>query len=106
MLSLVSVDRKSLASLRNAEKERRQQVENSAKQLRQSEIAIEGCKRKLDASKARIKVLENELAAAKGSIAVFNEKRSHDDQLIETLGVSRPWTRGLVLTMAWTVKVI
>nr|XP_031839439.1 coiled-coil domain-containing protein 13 [Nomia melanderi] len=84
--SIVSLDRKSLASLRNAEKERRQQAENSAKQLRQSEIAIEGYKRKLEASKARIRVLENELAAAKGSIAVLNEKRSHDDQLIETLG--------------------
>lgn len=90
-LFLVSVDRKSLASLRTAEKERRQQVENSAKQLRQSEIAIEGYKRKLEASKARIKVLENELAATKGSIAVLNEKRSHDDQLIETLGVSDRW---------------
>ncbi|XP_076279115.1 coiled-coil domain-containing protein 13 [Lasioglossum baleicum] len=81
-----SVDRKYLASFRSIEKERRQQIENSAKQLRQSEVAIEGYKRKLEASKARIKVLEHELNAAKGSIAVLNEKRSHDDQLIETLG--------------------
>ncbi|XP_015432831.1 PREDICTED: WEB family protein At5g55860-like [Dufourea novaeangliae] len=79
------IDRKNLANLRNVEKERRQQIENSAKQLLQSEVAIEGYKRKLDASKARIKVLENELNAAKGSVAVLNEKRYHDDQLIETL---------------------
>ncbi|XP_076657900.1 coiled-coil domain-containing protein 13 [Halictus rubicundus] len=84
--SSASVDRKCFASFRSIEKERRQQIENSAKQLRQSEIAIEGYKRKLEASKARIKVLEHELNAAKGSIAVLNEKRSHDDQLIETLG--------------------
>ncbi|XP_012141652.1 uncharacterized protein LOC100882920 isoform X2 [Megachile rotundata] len=83
--SIASMERKNLASFRNVEKERRQQIENSAKELRQAEIAIESYKRKLEASKARIKVLENELNAAKGNIAILNEKRSHDDRLIETL---------------------
>ncbi|XP_035726696.1 coiled-coil domain-containing protein 13-like [Vespa mandarinia] len=83
--SATSLERKNLAHLRNAEKERRQQIENSAKELRQAEIALETYKRKLEASKARIKVLENELNTTKANIAVLNEKRSHDDHLIETL---------------------
>ncbi|XP_043256883.1 coiled-coil domain-containing protein 13-like [Colletes gigas] len=83
--TIASVDRKNLTNLRNLEKERRQQIENSAKQLRQSEIAIEGYKRKIEASKARIKVLEHELNLMKGNLSVLNEKRTHDDHLIETL---------------------
>lgn len=83
-----SLERKNLANLRNAEKERRQQIENSAKELRQAEVALETYRRKLEASKARIKVLENELNATKANIAVLNEKRSHDDHLIEALNVS------------------
>ncbi|XP_076245371.1 uncharacterized protein LOC143185927 [Calliopsis andreniformis] len=79
------VERKNIANIRNAEKERRQQIENSAKQLRQAEIAIENYRRKLEASKARIKVLEHELNLTKGNLAVLNEKRSHDDHLIESL---------------------
>ncbi|XP_050482439.1 uncharacterized protein LOC126869650 [Bombus huntii] len=82
---LVSVERKNLANLRNVEKERRRQIEDSAKQLRQTEVIVEGYKRKLEASKARIKVLEHELNVAKGNIAILNEKRSHDNHLIETL---------------------
>lgn len=84
---LVSVERKNLENLRNVEKERRRQIEDSAKQLRQTEVIVEGYKRKLEASKARIKVLEHELNAAKGNIAILNEKRTHDNHLIETLNV-------------------
>lgn len=84
---LVSAERKNLENLRNVEKERRRQIEDSAKQLRQTEVVIEGYKRKLEASKARIKVLEHEINVAKGNIASLNEKRSHDDHLIETLNV-------------------
>ncbi|XP_071861175.1 uncharacterized protein [Bombus fervidus] len=80
-----SIERKNLANLRNVEKERRRQIEDSAKQLRQTEVIVEGYKRKLEASKARIKVLEHELNVAKGNIAILNEKRSHDNHLIETL---------------------
>ncbi|XP_076668040.1 coiled-coil domain-containing protein 13 [Andrena cerasifolii] len=80
-----SIEKKNLSNLRNIEKERRQQIENSAKQLRQAEVAIESYKRKLEASKARIKVLEHELNVTRGNVAVLNEKRSHDDHLIETL---------------------
>ncbi|CAD1474962.1 unnamed protein product, partial [Heterotrigona itama] len=83
--SIASAERKNLENLRNVEKERRRQIEDSAKQLRQTEVVIEGYKRKLEASKARIKVLEHELNVAKGNIASLNEKRSHDDHLIETL---------------------
>ncbi|XP_071575219.1 uncharacterized protein [Temnothorax nylanderi] len=80
-----SCDRQNLAYLRNVEKERRQQIENTAKELRQAEVALEALKRKLDASKARIKILEQELSIAKGNIAMLNEKRSHDDRLIDAL---------------------
>ncbi|XP_071634126.1 uncharacterized protein [Temnothorax longispinosus] len=80
-----SCDRQNLAYLRNVEKERRQQIENTAKELRQAEVALEASKRKLDASKARIKILEQELSIAKGKIAMLNEKRSHDDRLIDAL---------------------
>lgn len=58
------------------------------KELRQAEVALETSKRKLDASKARIKVLEQELSVAKENVAVLNEKRSHDDRLIDTFNVS------------------
>ncbi|XP_076751980.1 coiled-coil domain-containing protein 13 [Xylocopa sonorina] len=82
--SIASIERKNLENFRNIEKERRRQVEASVKQLRQTEVALEGYKRKLEASKARIKVLEHELNISKGNIAILNEKRSHDDHLIET----------------------
>lgn len=104
---LLFVGRKNLANLRNAEKERRQQIENSAKQLRQSEITIESYKRKSEASKARIKVLEHELNIMKGNIAVLNEKRSHDDRLIEMLTVSRrhSWTHlPFLKSNAWKIR--
>ncbi|KAG5346727.1 CCD13 protein, partial [Acromyrmex charruanus] len=78
-------NRKNLTCLRNAEKERRQQIENIAKELRQAEVALETSKRKLDASKARVKVLEQELSIMKGNIATLNEKRSHDNRLIDVL---------------------
>ncbi|XP_024935796.1 coiled-coil domain-containing protein 13 isoform X1 [Cephus cinctus] len=83
--STVSIEQRNLANLRNMEKERRQQIENSAKELRQAEVALETSKRKQDAARARIKVLENELNTAKRSIILLNEKRNHDDQLIEAL---------------------
>ncbi|CAL7946262.1 unnamed protein product [Xylocopa violacea] len=82
--SIASIERKNLENFRNVEKERRRQIEASVKQLRQTEVVLEGYKRKLEASKARIKVLEHELNIAKGNIAILNEKRSHDDHLIET----------------------
>ncbi|CAK9830986.1 Coiled-coil domain-containing protein 13 [Anthophora retusa] len=84
--STAPAERRNLATLRNVERERRRQIEDSAKQLRQAEIAVEGQKRKLEASKARIKVLEHELNVARGNIAILKEKRTHDDHLIETLG--------------------
>ncbi|XP_011630105.1 coiled-coil domain-containing protein 13-like [Pogonomyrmex barbatus] len=80
-----SSDRQNLTCLRNVERERRQQMENTAKELRQAEVALETSKRKLDAFKARIKILEQELSIAKGNITMLNEKRSHDDRLVDAL---------------------
>ncbi|XP_067205747.1 coiled-coil domain-containing protein 13 isoform X2 [Linepithema humile] len=74
-----------LTNLRIIEKERRKQIENTAKELRQTEVALETSKRKLDASKARVQVLEHELSVVKGNIVMLNEKRSHDDRLIDAL---------------------
>lgn len=87
-----------MANLRIVEKERRQQIENTAKELRQAEVALETSKRKLDASKARIKVLEHELSVAKGNIVMLNEKRSRDDRLIEVLNVSKLTKRFIILS--------
>lgn len=43
---------------------------------------------KLDASKARNKVLSNELKSAKAQIKTLMEKGSHDDELIAALMVT------------------
>lgn len=87
-MTKASLDRQHLTNLRVVERERRKQIENTAKELRQAEVALETSKRKLDASKARVQILEHELSVVKGNIAMLNEKRSHDDRLIDALNVS------------------
>ncbi|XP_046415672.1 coiled-coil domain-containing protein 13 [Neodiprion fabricii] len=80
-----TADKRQITNLRNMEKERRQRAEESARELRQMSVALEASRRKQDAAKARIKVLENDLTNAKQSVALLNEKRSHDDHLIQAL---------------------
>lgn len=77
-----------MTNLRNIEKERRLRAEESAREFRQMSLELDNLKRKYDAAKARVKVLENDLNTAKQSIVILNEKRSHDDQLIQALNVS------------------
>lgn len=69
------------------EKERRQQLQNNAVELRKSEVALETYKRKLEAARARIKVLEGESNAARSNAALLSEKQTHNEHLIQTLNV-------------------
>lgn len=87
-ISVTSAEKRQARSLRNVEKERRQKAEDSARELQETNAALETCKRKLEAARARIKVLENDLATGRHNVALLNEKRSHDEQLIEALNVS------------------
>lgn len=51
-------------------------------------MAQESLKKKLEAAKARRSVLENDLSTSKKTVALLNEKTTHDNQLIEALHVS------------------
>ncbi|XP_051158221.1 paramyosin-like [Leptopilina boulardi] len=83
--------------LRNLEKKRKQQIENLTKELKELEISFENMKIKLSASKARIKMLENELIGAKKNIALLNEKKIYNDQLIEELNSKLKYTKNELL---------
>lgn len=74
--------------LRNLEKKRKQQIETLTTESKQLENTLENMKTKLSASKARITMLENELDGAKKNIALLNEKKIHNDHVIEELNVS------------------
>ncbi|XP_058794271.1 coiled-coil domain-containing protein 13-like [Phymastichus coffea] len=80
-----SLERKSSSSVRLFDRERKQQVENLTKALKDSEASFDDCKKKLEAAKARISVLEHELNSAKKTITCLNDKTSHDNQLIDIL---------------------
>jgi hypothetical protein len=56
--------------------------------LKDTEATLENTKKKLEASKARIAVLENDFNMSKKTIALLNEKTTHDNQLISALQVS------------------
>ncbi|KAK0095823.1 hypothetical protein PV326_007297 [Microctonus aethiopoides] len=73
------------SSERNIVNKKRQQNENSSRELRQAEVTSENNKKKLEAARARIKVLENDLCLTKNNLILINEKKLHDEQLIEAL---------------------
>lgn len=81
-------EQRNIAYLRNLEKERRAQLENSSRELKKAEMTLEASQKKLQAARARINILENDLGGARTKIMLLNEKRTHDDQLIEALNVS------------------
>lgn len=62
-------------------------MEHLGRELRQAETALECNKKKLEAARARIKVLENEAADAKRNLIILSDRTIHDDQLIEALNV-------------------
>lgn len=70
------------------EQERKNQIESLTKELKHSEITLDDKIKKIEAYKARIKILENNINNLKRDIILLNEKKIHDNQLIEALNVS------------------
>lgn len=95
-LILPLAERRSSSSIRIFDKERKQQIENLTKELRETEAVVENTKKKLEAARARTAVLENDLNTSKRTIALLNEKTTHDNQLIEVLHVSRRFLKSNV----------
>ncbi|XP_063976167.1 coiled-coil domain-containing protein 13 isoform X2 [Diachasmimorpha longicaudata] len=83
--SSISLELRSSYRTKSVERDRKTQVEHLGKELRQAETALEGNRRKLEAARARIKVLENELSDSKRTIIILNDRKAHDDQLIQAL---------------------
>lgn len=55
--------------------------------MKDAEATLEITRKKLEAARARIAVLENDCNASKRTIALLNEKTTHDNQLIDALHV-------------------
>ncbi|KAK6637057.1 hypothetical protein RUM43_010731 [Polyplax serrata] len=71
--------------LRQMEKDRRASYEETTKQLNQKTIQMEEMRKKLEASKARTKVLENEIIQVKTKLSSLVDKGIRDDQLVAAL---------------------
>ncbi|XP_011501329.1 PREDICTED: coiled-coil domain-containing protein 13-like [Ceratosolen solmsi marchali] len=80
-----SLEGRSSSSIRNTDRDRKQQIENLSKELKDAESTLESTKKKFEAAKARIAVLENDFNMSKKTIALLNEKTTHDNQLIKAL---------------------
>ena len=74
--------------MRIFDKEKKQLLESVTKELKETEFTLDNTKKKLEAAKARIAVLENDLGKSKKTIALLNEKTMHDNQLIDALHVT------------------
>lgn len=71
--------------------DRKQIIEQLNKEVSSLKLELEDSKKKLNSSKARIKVLENENIAIKSKVASQNEKINNDEQYMKHLMV---WGRG------------
>lgn len=71
--------------IRQMEKDRRASYEETSKQLNQKTIQMEDLRKKLDAAKARNRVLENEIFQIKTKLSSFSDKSVRDEQLIAAL---------------------
>lgn len=71
--------------LRQMEKDRRASYEETSKQLNQKTIQMEETRKKLEASKARNKVLENEIIQMKTKLTSLMDKGIRDDQILASL---------------------
>ncbi|KAJ8687265.1 hypothetical protein QAD02_023059 [Eretmocerus hayati] len=80
-----SCPRRSLSNVQIFDREKKQQVENLTKEIKEAEATLGRTKKKLDAAKARIAVLESDLNASKRTVTLLNEKTTHDNQLIGVL---------------------
>ncbi|KAJ4432590.1 hypothetical protein ANN_21213, partial [Periplaneta americana] len=76
---------KGMTTLRQIERERRAAHEQTERELKDVNAQLEDSKKKADGARARVKILEGELASVKGKLKTILEKGSHDDQLIKAL---------------------
>ncbi|XP_039383275.1 coiled-coil domain-containing protein 13 isoform X2 [Mauremys reevesii] len=81
----LSAQEKNLLRIRSLEKEKKEALEKLNGEHNALQKDHEEVKKKLDASKARNKVLSNEVKALKGQILTLLEKGKHDDELIDAL---------------------
>ncbi|XP_065255889.1 coiled-coil domain-containing protein 13 [Emys orbicularis] len=81
----LSAQEKNLLRIRSLEKEKKEALEKLSGEHSTLQKDHEDVKKKLDASKARNKVLSNEVKALKGQILTLLEKGKHDDELIDAL---------------------
>ncbi|CAM9196203.1 unnamed protein product [Bubo scandiacus] len=81
----LSAQEKNLLKIRSLEKEKKETLEKLTGQYDALQKSHEEVKKKLDASKARNKVLCNEVKILKEQIITLLEKGKHDDELIDAL---------------------
>jgi hypothetical protein len=88
------VDFKAAEDLREIEKEKARQVEHLTEEYGNLQQHLGEVKRKLDASRARTKVLESEGVKNRQQMKVVLDKGANDDELIEALKRELATTRG------------
>ncbi|XP_070547060.1 coiled-coil domain-containing protein 13-like [Ptychodera flava] len=76
---------KNRSKLRNMERERREASQKAADELKALEEDYSKLKEKFDASKARNKVLTNEVKTLKQQVSTLIDKSTHDNELITAL---------------------
>ncbi|XP_067386511.1 coiled-coil domain-containing protein 13 isoform X4 [Emydura macquarii macquarii] len=81
----LSAQEKNLLRIRSLEKEKKEALEKLSGEHNTLQKDHEDVKKKLDASKARNKVLSSEMKTLKGQILTLLEKGKHDDELIDAL---------------------
>ncbi|XP_075602945.1 coiled-coil domain-containing protein 13 isoform X2 [Balearica regulorum gibbericeps] len=81
----LSAQEKNLLKIRSLEKEKKETLEKLTGEHDALQKSHEEVKKKLDASKARNKVLCSEVKTLKGQIITLLEKGKHDDELIDAL---------------------
>ncbi|XP_074701742.1 coiled-coil domain-containing protein 13 isoform X3 [Strix aluco] len=81
----LSAQEKNLLKIRSLEKEKKETLEKLTGQYDALQKSHEEVKKKLDASKARNKILCNEVKILKEQIITLLEKGKHDDELIDAL---------------------
>ncbi|XP_051468297.1 coiled-coil domain-containing protein 13 isoform X2 [Apus apus] len=81
----LSAQEKNLLKIRSLEKEKKEALEKLTGEHDALQKSHEEVKKKLDASKARNKVLSSEVKTLKGQIITLLEKGKHDDELIDAL---------------------
>uniref|UniRef100_A0A8C8RV43 Coiled-coil domain-containing protein 13 n=1 Tax=Pelusios castaneus TaxID=367368 RepID=A0A8C8RV43_9SAUR len=81
----LSAQEKNLLRIRSLEKEKKEALEKLSGEHNTLQKDHEDVKKKLDASKARNKVLSSEMKTLKGQILTLLEKGKHDNELIDAL---------------------